>query len=189
MGGRTEVDLTQLRTVADHVMQAADAIAEMRWPDIGSRRSARVGRRAASPHRTWSPRGSPRSSPTCVAGRWRRTCRPTPSSAPTAATVTVSARGDAADRLASRSVAARFTAAAGRRLGRGGTQSGGARRHRHAGNQPQPRILDRRHGRRRPGQRARHCGRRRRRGPPPCHRVGRRARWRRPDRRGSRRRY
>lgn len=34
MGGRTEVDLTQLRTVADHVMQAADTIAEMRWPGL-----------------------------------------------------------------------------------------------------------------------------------------------------------
>ena len=34
MGGRTEVDLTQLRTVADHVMQAADVIAEMRWPGL-----------------------------------------------------------------------------------------------------------------------------------------------------------
>jgi hypothetical protein len=36
MGGRTEVDLTQLRTVADYVMQAADAIAEMRWPGLDS---------------------------------------------------------------------------------------------------------------------------------------------------------
>lgn len=34
MGGRTEVDLSQLRTVADHVMQAADVIAEMRWPGL-----------------------------------------------------------------------------------------------------------------------------------------------------------
>ena len=34
MGGRTEVDLGQLRTVADHVMQAADNIAEMRWPTL-----------------------------------------------------------------------------------------------------------------------------------------------------------
>ena len=34
MGGRTEVDLGQLRTVADHVMQAADGIAEMRWPTM-----------------------------------------------------------------------------------------------------------------------------------------------------------
>jgi hypothetical protein len=34
MGGRTEVDLGQLRTVADHVMHAADEIAEMRWPGL-----------------------------------------------------------------------------------------------------------------------------------------------------------
>jgi hypothetical protein len=34
MGRRTEVDLGQLRTVADHVMQAADTIAEMRWPTL-----------------------------------------------------------------------------------------------------------------------------------------------------------
>jgi hypothetical protein len=34
MGGRTEVDLAQLRIVADHVMQAADVIAEMRWPGL-----------------------------------------------------------------------------------------------------------------------------------------------------------
>jgi hypothetical protein len=34
MGGRTEVDLGQLRTVADRVMQAADVIAEMRWPGL-----------------------------------------------------------------------------------------------------------------------------------------------------------
>ena len=34
MGGQTEVDLTKLRTVADRVMQAADAIAEMRWPGL-----------------------------------------------------------------------------------------------------------------------------------------------------------
>ncbi|AGB24013.1 hypothetical protein Mycsm_03737 [Mycobacterium sp. JS623] len=34
MGGRTEVDLGQLRTVADHVMQAADNLAEMRWPTL-----------------------------------------------------------------------------------------------------------------------------------------------------------
>ena len=34
MGGGTEVDLGQLRTVADHVMQAADSIAEMRWPTM-----------------------------------------------------------------------------------------------------------------------------------------------------------
>jgi hypothetical protein len=36
MGGRTEVDLGQLRTVADHVTQAADTIAEMRWPTLDS---------------------------------------------------------------------------------------------------------------------------------------------------------
>jgi hypothetical protein len=36
MGGRTEVDLGHLRTVADHVMQAADRIAEMRWPTMNS---------------------------------------------------------------------------------------------------------------------------------------------------------
>ena len=49
MGGRTEVDLTQLRTVADHVMTAAEAIAEMRWPGLDPddlQRSA-VGRVAA----------------------------------------------------------------------------------------------------------------------------------------------
>ena len=34
MGERTEVDLGQLRTVADHVTQAADTIAEMRWPTL-----------------------------------------------------------------------------------------------------------------------------------------------------------
>jgi len=34
MGGRTEVDLTQLRNVANRVIQAADAIAEMRWPGL-----------------------------------------------------------------------------------------------------------------------------------------------------------
>lgn len=34
MGGRTEVDLTQLRSVANRVTQAADAIAEMRWPAL-----------------------------------------------------------------------------------------------------------------------------------------------------------
>ena len=49
MGGRTEVDLAKLRTVADHVMQAADVIAEMRWPGLDPNdlhRSA-VGRAAA----------------------------------------------------------------------------------------------------------------------------------------------
>jgi hypothetical protein len=34
MGGRTEVDLGQLRTVADQVMHTADSIAEMRWPTL-----------------------------------------------------------------------------------------------------------------------------------------------------------
>jgi hypothetical protein len=49
MGGRTEVDLTQLRTVADKVMQAADAIAEMRWPGLDSDglHGSAVGRVAA----------------------------------------------------------------------------------------------------------------------------------------------
>jgi hypothetical protein len=49
MGGRTEVDLTQLRTVANHVMQAADAIAEMRWPGLGpdDLQGSAVGRIAA----------------------------------------------------------------------------------------------------------------------------------------------
>jgi hypothetical protein len=50
MGGRTEVDLTQLRTVADHVMRAADSIAEMRWPglDPDDLRGSAVGRVAAA---------------------------------------------------------------------------------------------------------------------------------------------
>jgi hypothetical protein len=49
MGGRTEVDLAQLRTVADHVRQAADAIAEMRWPTLNpdDLRGSAVGRIAA----------------------------------------------------------------------------------------------------------------------------------------------
>ena len=34
MGGRTEVDLIQLRNGANRVIQAADAIAEMRWPGL-----------------------------------------------------------------------------------------------------------------------------------------------------------
>jgi hypothetical protein len=34
MGGNTEVDLDALRAVADHVTQAADAIAETRWPAL-----------------------------------------------------------------------------------------------------------------------------------------------------------
>jgi hypothetical protein len=49
MGERTEVDLTQLRTVANHVMQAADIIAEMRWPTLNpdDLRGSAVGRVAA----------------------------------------------------------------------------------------------------------------------------------------------
>ena len=49
MGGRTEVDLGELRTVADHVMQAADVIAEMRWPglDPGDLQGSAIGRVAA----------------------------------------------------------------------------------------------------------------------------------------------
>src|ERR1700682_1222988 len=49
MGGRTEVDLTQLRTVADHVMTAAEAIAEMRWPKLDpvDLQGSAVGRIAA----------------------------------------------------------------------------------------------------------------------------------------------
>jgi hypothetical protein len=49
MGGRTEVDLAQLRTVADHVNQAANVIAEMRWPglDPDELRGSAVGRIAA----------------------------------------------------------------------------------------------------------------------------------------------
>ena len=49
MGGRTEVDLTQLRTVANHVMQAAEAIAEMRWSglDPDDLQGSAVGRVAA----------------------------------------------------------------------------------------------------------------------------------------------
>ncbi|MDX1886660.1 hypothetical protein [Mycolicibacterium sp. 120270] len=34
MGGNTEVDLDALRSVADHVTEAADAIAEIRWPTL-----------------------------------------------------------------------------------------------------------------------------------------------------------
>jgi hypothetical protein len=49
MGGSTEVDLTQLRTVADRVMAAADALAEMRWPalDADAMRGSAVGTVAA----------------------------------------------------------------------------------------------------------------------------------------------
>jgi hypothetical protein len=47
--GRTEVDLTGLRAVADHVMAAAEAIAEMRWPtlDADELRGTAVGGIAA----------------------------------------------------------------------------------------------------------------------------------------------
>ena len=34
MGGNTEVDLSALRAVADHVTEAADAIAEIHWPTL-----------------------------------------------------------------------------------------------------------------------------------------------------------
>lgn len=34
MGEIVEVDVSQLRTVADWVMTAADRIAEMRWPEL-----------------------------------------------------------------------------------------------------------------------------------------------------------
>lgn len=49
MGGRTEVDLGQLRIVADHVMQAADGIAGMRWPTLNpdDLRGSTVGNVAA----------------------------------------------------------------------------------------------------------------------------------------------
>ncbi|WNG90962.1 hypothetical protein [Mycobacterium sp. ITM-2016-00318] len=36
MGGNTEVDLDALRAVADHVTQAADAIAEIHWATVPS---------------------------------------------------------------------------------------------------------------------------------------------------------
>ena len=46
MGGNTEVDLAALRAVADHVTDAADAIAEMHWPaapaDLAGSEVARV---------------------------------------------------------------------------------------------------------------------------------------------------
>jgi hypothetical protein len=49
MGGKTEVDLTQLRAVADRVMDAAGAVADMRWPGLDSDelRGSAVGRIAA----------------------------------------------------------------------------------------------------------------------------------------------
>lgn len=34
MGGHTEVDLTELRSVANRVFASADSIAEMRWPTL-----------------------------------------------------------------------------------------------------------------------------------------------------------
>lgn len=34
MGGHTEVDLTELRNVANRVLASADTIAEMRWPTL-----------------------------------------------------------------------------------------------------------------------------------------------------------
>jgi hypothetical protein len=49
MGEIAEVDLTQLRVVADQVMAAADEIAEMRWPalDPDELQGSAVGRIAA----------------------------------------------------------------------------------------------------------------------------------------------
>ena len=49
MGGRTEVDLTQLRTVANHVMEAADTISEMRCSGLNpdDLQGSAVGRIAA----------------------------------------------------------------------------------------------------------------------------------------------
>ena len=49
MGEIVEVDLTQLRAVADRVMDAAEQIAEMRWPtlDPDDLQGSAVGRIAA----------------------------------------------------------------------------------------------------------------------------------------------
>ena len=49
MGGIAEVDLTQLRAVADRVMDAATDIAEMHWPtlDADELRGSAVGGIAA----------------------------------------------------------------------------------------------------------------------------------------------
>lgn len=49
MGGRTEVDLANLRAVADQVMRSADEVAEMRWPalDADDLNGSVVGRIAA----------------------------------------------------------------------------------------------------------------------------------------------
>jgi hypothetical protein len=51
MGANTEVDLVQLRSVADHVTSAANGIAEMRWPalDADELRGSSV-RRIAAPN-------------------------------------------------------------------------------------------------------------------------------------------
>ena len=62
MGEIAEVDLTQLRGVADRVMAAADAIAEMRWP-TSIPMIYRVRPSATLPHRCSSPPGSPTLSP------------------------------------------------------------------------------------------------------------------------------
>ena len=45
MGGNTEVDLNALRAVADHVTEAAVAIAEMHWPTlpVGQLRGSSTG--------------------------------------------------------------------------------------------------------------------------------------------------
>lgn len=50
MGEIVEVDVSQLRTVADRVMTAAERIAEMRWPesDPDELRGAAVGNVAAA---------------------------------------------------------------------------------------------------------------------------------------------
>ena len=184
MGGRTEVDLTQLRSVADHVMRRQTSSLRcvgQHWIPLTCKAQPSV----ASPHRILSPHASPTSSRTCVVGRWLRICQPTRLSVPTIATATCSARGDATDCLTSRSVAAGFTASARRCMGCGGPRPGGACRLRHAGSPPQQRILDRRHGRCGSGQRATHCGSLRLRGEASCHRVGRCTRRRRSDRRGS----
>ena len=45
MGGNTEVDLNALRAVADHVTEAAEAIAEMHWSTmpVGDLRASSTG--------------------------------------------------------------------------------------------------------------------------------------------------
>ncbi len=137
---------------------------------------------AVSPRRTSLRHASPTTSPTCVVGPLQRT----PLNAPTVAAASCSAHGDAADCLASRSVAAGFTSTAGRRMGRCCSPSDGACRLRHAGDPRQQRVLGRRRGRRGSRHRAKHRNRMRRRGTVPCHRVGRGTRWRRSDRLRSR---